>query len=149
MSAPVTSPIIRMACRAAARLIQVFAFYVIFHGHYSPGGGFQGGALLAAAVILVRIAEGRNGSQREFPSSAALLVGSVGVLIFAGIGLLDLLAGGNYLQYEYTPLPGMTPAQLHYWGILVVEIGVALAVMAVLVGIFDVLMEKAADARVD
>jgi multicomponent Na+:H+ antiporter subunit B len=149
MSAPVTSPIIRMACRAVARLIQVFALYVVFHGHYSPGGGFQGGALLASAVILVRIAEGRSGSQREFPSGATLLVGSIGVLIFAGMGLLDLLAGGNYLQYEFTPMPGMTPAQLHYWGILVVEIGVALAVMAVLVGIFDVLMEIPTDVRAD
>lgn len=146
MSAPVPNPIVRVMCRIVARLIQVFAAYVIFHGHYSPGGGFQGGALLAAAVILIRIAEGRLGSQREFPSAWALPVGAVGVLIFAGVGLIDLLGGGNFLQYEYTPLPGMTPAQLHYWGILLVEIGVGLAVMAILVGIFDLLMEKPADA---
>ena len=146
MSAPVTSPIVRVMCRIVARLIQVFAFYVIFHGHYSPGGGFQGGALLAAAVILIRIAEGRSGSQHEFPSDWALPLGALGVLIFAGIGFIDLLGGGNFLQYEFTPLPGMTPAQLHYWGILLVEIGVGLAVMAILVGIFDLLMEKPADA---
>jgi multicomponent Na+:H+ antiporter subunit B len=142
MSAPVPSPIVRATCRIAARLIQVFAFYVIFHGHYSPGGGFQGGALLAAAVILIRIAEGREGSQREFPTGWALPLGAIGVMIFAGIGLIDLLGGGNFLQYEYTPLPGLTPSQLHYWGILLVEIGVGLAVMAILVGIFDLLMER-------
>jgi multicomponent Na+:H+ antiporter subunit B len=146
MSAPITSPIIRVTCRIVARLIQVFAGYVIFHGHYSPGGGFQGGALLAAAVILIRFTEGRIGSQREFPSLWALPLGAVGVLIFAGIGLIDLLSGGNFLQYEYTPIPGMTPPQLHYWGILLVEIGVGLAVMAILIGIFDLLMEKPGDA---
>lgn len=142
MSAPVPSPIVRATCRIVARLIQVFAFYVIFHGHYSPGGGFQGGALLAAAVILIRIAEGREGSQREFPTAWALPLGAIGVMIFAGIGLIDLLGGGNFLQYEYTPVPGLAPSQLHYWGILLVEIGVGLAVMAILVGIFDLLMER-------
>jgi multicomponent Na+:H+ antiporter subunit B len=145
MSASMTSPIIQATCRIVARLIQVFAFYVIFHGHYSPGGGFQGGALLAAAIILIRIAEGRERSQHEFPSGWALPLGAVGVLVFAGIGLIDLLGGGNFLQYEYTPLPGMTPPQLHYWGILLVEIGVGLAVMAILVGIFDLLMERPTD----
>lgn len=143
MSAPTTSPIVRVACRSVARLIQVFAFYVIFHGHYSPGGGFQGGALLAAAVILLRIGEGRAGSERELPSHLALSLGSIGVMMFAGVGLVNLLAGGNFLQYEFTPLPGITnPAQLHYWAILLVEIGVGLAVMSILVAIFDRLMER-------
>jgi multicomponent Na+:H+ antiporter subunit B len=135
------SPIVRVACRAVARVIQVFACYVIFHGHYSPGGGFQGGALLAASVILLRIGEGAQGSRSQFPPGLALPLGAIGVLLFAGIGLVDLLAGGNFLQYEYTPLPGMTPAQIHYWAILLVEIGVGLAVMSMLVCIFDRLIE--------
>ena len=37
------SDIVRLSCRIVARVIQVFAVYVVFHGHYSPGGGFQGG----------------------------------------------------------------------------------------------------------
>lgn len=143
MNAPQgVSPIVRVACRAVARVIQVFAIYVIFHGHYSPGGGFQGGALLAAAVILLRVSEGVKGSRGEFPPGLALPLGAVGALIFAGIGLVDLIAGGNFLQHEYTPLPGMTPAQIHYWGILVVEVGVGLAVMAILVAIFDRLIDS-------
>ena len=145
MTGPHPSPLIRLACRYAARLIQVFAMYVIFHGHYSPGGGFQGGALLAAAVILMRIGEGKAGSQRELPSDRALLVGSIGVLIFAGVGLIDMLLGGRFLQYDYTPLPGLSIPYLHYWSILIIEIGVGLAVMAVLVAIFDRLFERSLD----
>jgi multicomponent Na+:H+ antiporter subunit B len=146
MTPPETSPIVRLTCRAVSRLIQVFALYVIFHGHYSPGGGFQGGALLASAVILLRISEGHAASQAEFPSAWALPLGAVGALLYAGVGLADLLAGGNFLQYEFTPLPQMTAAQAHYWGILLVEVGVGLAVMAILVAIFDRMMEEPDDA---
>jgi multicomponent Na+:H+ antiporter subunit B len=39
--------------------MQLFAFYVLLHGHYSPGGGFQAGILLGASMILPRLALGR------------------------------------------------------------------------------------------
>jgi len=125
-----------------ARIIQVFALYVIFHGHYSPGGGFQGGALLAAAIIILRITQLPETGQREFPSSLSLPLGSIGVLIYLGVGLIDLLRGGNFLQYEYTPFLGSDPAKAHYWAILLVEVGIAMAVMALLVGIFDRLVKR-------
>jgi multicomponent Na+:H+ antiporter subunit B len=142
VSAPHVSPIIRVACRSMARIIQVFALYVVFHGHYSPGGGFQGGALLAAAIILLRIGEGRAGSERAFPSEHALLIGSLGALLYAAVGVVDLFAGGAFLDYSFSPFPGMDDAYRHYWSILIIEIGVAIAVMAILVAIFDRLMDR-------
>lgn len=135
-------PILRYSCRFVARIIQVFGVYVIFHGHYSPGGGFQGGALLAAAVILLRIGEGQDETQRDMPTDKVLLVGSIGVFIYALIGLSSLFTGGHFLEYGMLPLGDMDPAYRHYWAILVIEIGVGLAVMATLVGIFDCLMER-------
>lgn len=145
MSPPVTSPIIRVACRSVARLIQVFGIYVVVHGHSSPGGGFQGGALLATAAILLRIGEGRIGSEREFPERLALPVGSVGVLLFAVVGLTSLFNGGVFLDYARVPLPGLDTVSRHYWSILMVEIGVAVAVMSILIAVFDRLIERASD----
>jgi multicomponent Na+:H+ antiporter subunit B len=140
-----TSPIIRFACRATARIIQVFGVYVIAHGHYSPGGGFQGGALLAAAVILLRIGEGREATQRDMPSRHTLLLGAIGVLSYGAIGVVTMLTGGHFLEYGFFPLPGVGPEDRHYWTILLIEIAVGLAVMAMLVGVFDRLMESTLD----
>ena len=52
---PTDSLIIRQASRIMVPFMQLFALYVISHGHYSPGGGFQGGVNLAASIILLCI----------------------------------------------------------------------------------------------
>jgi multicomponent Na+:H+ antiporter subunit B len=142
---PTPSPIILLISRLLARLIQLFAIYVILHGHYSPGGGFQGGALLASSVLLLRLSEGRTASQPQFQRRWGVPLGAAGALIFAGLGLVVMLAGGQYLDYEAVLIPGMDPAEVRSLGILVVEIGVALAVMATLVSIFDDLLEEDPD----
>ena len=134
------SIIILVASRALARLIQVFGIYVIIHGHYSPGGGFQGGALLAAGVILMRMGHGREESQRELSTEAAIPLAAIGALLFAGVGLITLAFGGHYMDYGAVPVPGVEEPMVRYYGILLVEFGIGLAVMTVLVGIFDDLL---------
>lgn len=141
MIRPFQSIIVVRVSRWLARLIQIFALYVIFHGHYSPGGGFQGGALLGASILLLRMTEGQSGSQSCFRAGLGLRLGAVGVLIYAGVGLLPVLCGGNYLDYGYLPF-GMEAAQVRSLGILLVEVGVGLAVMAVLISIFDDLVKE-------
>ena len=54
------SVVVRTACKLLAPFVQVFALYVLFHGHESPGGGFQGGAILGASVILLRFTQERE-----------------------------------------------------------------------------------------
>lgn len=145
MTRPSQSVIVVMVSRWLSRLIQVFAFYVIFHGHYSPGGGFQGGALLAASVLLLRMSEGRMASQTEFRTELGIPLGSVGVMIFLGVGLIAMAAGGEYLDYGHLPLPVMEAAEVRFLGILFIEVGVGLAVMATLISIFDDIAEGGVD----
>lgn len=128
--------ILDVVTRVMVPIIQIFAFYVIFHGHYSPGGGFQGGALLAGSVLLQRVVFGRERSQGGFPRSLGVPFGVAGVLIFFGTGLWALTLGGNFLQYDALPF-SLDPDMLRNVGILLVEIGVAFAVMGILVSIYD------------
>lgn len=129
--------IIKVCSRLIVPFVQLFALYVIAHGHYSPGGGFQGGVIFGAAIILYAISNDLRRAFRRLNEKAALLASAAGVLIYAGTGLLCLLLGGNFL--DYSQLAGLlhtdaVMARSH--GILIVEIGVGLAVMAVMVSLY-------------
>ncbi len=142
MKSPTESPIIHVACRGIAPCILLIGIYVFFHGHYSPGGGFQGGVLLAAGILLLRLALGPGLSQNIMPTWITLRLSAVGALIFAGTGLLTVIFGGKYLDYHYLHLlwPWLEPAWLRYYGILLVEVGVTMTVMTTLVAIYDDLL---------
>lgn len=136
-----SSPIILLLSRIISPYIMLFGMYVIFHGHYSPGGGFQGGAMLAASVLLIRIAVDEKVHQMHFSKSLSLPLGSAGVLIFFCVGLFSLLLGGEFLDYHLLPLWWLEPAGLRSFGILFIEVGVGLAVMTILISIYDNLLE--------
>lgn len=131
------SPIILYGTRFLSPYIMLFGFYVIFHGHYSPGGGFQGGTLLAASLLLIRIASGTEIANLQFKDYLATPYAALGVLIYFGVGLTAIITGGYFLDYEQLPIPGLDGADLRYWGILIIELGIGLTVMTVLVLIYD------------
>ncbi len=131
------SPIILYGARFLSPYIMLFGFYVIFHGHYSPGGGFQGGTLLAASLLLVRIASGTDIADLQFKDYLATPYAALGVLIYFGTGLVALICGGYFLDYGQLPIPGIEGAELRYWGILIIELGIGITVMTVLVLIYD------------
>jgi multicomponent Na+:H+ antiporter subunit B len=125
--------IVKTLARLLAPFIMLYALYVIMHGHHSPGGGFQGGVILAASFVLLVVAFGIDKIRDLFPERIANILSSVGVFIYGGIGLLCLLLGGKFLDYgKLTKILSVVPARARNLGILGVEIGVALAVMSVM-----------------
>ena len=132
------SPIVLLGARLLSPYIFMFGLYVIFHGHYSPGGGFQGGALLAAAILLVRVAGGDKIGDLQLKDKITSPLGVIGVIIYFGTGIFAMLAGGNFLDYGVLPFPGVVdPAWARYIGILIIEVGIGAAVMAILVMLYD------------
>jgi len=131
------SPIVVLGSRLLSPYIMLFGLYVIFFGHYSPGGGFQGGTLLAASVLLIRLAGGRRVSRLQIQEFATTPLAVFGVIIYFSTGLVAMILGGYFLDYEMLPFTGMEPAMVRYWGILIIEVGIGLAVMAILVMIYD------------
>ena len=131
------SIIIQTICSLLIPFIQLFAIYVILHGHYGPGGGFQGGVLLAVSILLQRLYLGKEVSYQKFPPKLALVLTSIGMLIFGLAGIIPLALGGSFLDYAYLPIPWVSGAEMRYLGILIVELGIGLAVFGTLVLIFD------------
>lgn len=131
------SPIILLGARLLSPYIMLFGWYVIIHGHYSPGGGFQGGALLAASILLIRVAGGSKLAQLQIREFATTPLAVIGVVIYFATGLVSMAMGSYFLDYGALPIPGMEPAWLRYTGILIIEVGIGLAVMAILVMIYD------------
>jgi multicomponent Na+:H+ antiporter subunit B len=126
--------IVKSTCRRIIPFIQIFALYVIAHGHYSPGGGFQGGVIFGASLILFAIAFDLRSAIKRISERMAALLCTIGVLIYAGTGILCVLYGSNYLDYSaLSNIRGVVPVTARSHGILIVEIGVGIAVMAVMV----------------
>ena len=141
MIPPHDSLIVHTLTRVITPIIQLFALYVLIHGHDSPGGGFQAGTLFAASVILPILAFGIQDSQVVL-ERRAIIFGAIGILLYAGIGLLPLILGGEFLNYGKLPIPGMEASARRHWGILGIEIGVTMAVAATAVSIFYSLSER-------
>jgi len=66
--------------------LQIYSLYVYVHGHTSPGGGFQGGCIMAASFILLAVAYDIKEAKRRFSERLNALFCCLGVFIYAGTG---------------------------------------------------------------
>lgn len=125
--------ILRVISKSLIPPMILFALYVQFHGDYGPGGGFQAGVILSAALILYALVFGLDAAEQVIPPAVLRLLAALGVLIYAGVGVVTLFAGGNYL--DYSVLADTQIAGQHL-GILLVELGVGISVFSVMLLIF-------------
>lgn len=129
--------IIKTTARLIIPFILIFALYVIAHGHHSPGGGFQGGVILGAAIILFAISYDLRTAFTKMTERKAALFSALGVFLYAFTGAVCVLLAANFLDYSaLAVIFGVDPATARSHGILIVEIGVGITVMAVMIWIY-------------
>jgi multicomponent Na+:H+ antiporter subunit B len=124
---------LRVIAKLLIPFMLLFALYVQFHGELGPGGGFQAGVIIAAAIIFYALIFGLPSVRKMVPDALVEAMVALGVLIYAGVGVAGLLLGGNYLDYfvlAHDPVHGQER------GIFWVEVGVAITVSAVMLKIF-------------
>ncbi|ATZ61570.2 MAG: MnhB domain-containing protein [Methanosarcinales archaeon Met12] len=136
-----TTVIVKTVSRLMVPFIQLFGLYTIIHGPVSPGGGFQGGVIVGASMILLALSYDLSSAEARASHKMRLIMDSGGILLFAGIGLLALLAGGAFLQYGMIPLP-MAPAQVSGLMILLVGVAIGIHVMALMATLFFLMAQE-------
>jgi multicomponent Na+:H+ antiporter subunit B len=131
--------ILRVIAKLLIPFILLFALYVQFHGELGPGGGFQAGVILAAAVIFYSLIFGLADARKVVPEPWVESMMAIGVLIYGGVGVAGLVLGGNYLDYfvlDPNPVLGQ------HRGIFWVEVGVAVTVSGVMLKIFYMFADR-------
>ncbi|MFP4457071.1 MAG: hydrogen gas-evolving membrane-bound hydrogenase subunit E [Clostridia bacterium] len=114
--APKKSAQLSVLARAASLLyspcIVIFGVYIIIHGHLSPGGGFQGGVILASIVLLHLVVFGESTVLKYISYKKLAIIESLSLLLFIGIGLLPMIVGSPFLTNLTSIFPKGTPGEL-------------------------------------
>jgi multicomponent Na+:H+ antiporter subunit B len=76
----------------------LFGVYVILHGQLTPGGGFQGGVILATAPLLIYLAESYDVFKRVTSNPLVEVTEAIGAGAYAVIGILGCVIGNWFLQ---------------------------------------------------
>lgn len=93
-----SGPIAKAASRLLIPLIFIFGFYVVVHGHLSPGGGFQGGAIVATGIALLVASFALAEGQSFIPSIKNIkLFESAGLILFVCTALAGIVAASGFL----------------------------------------------------
>jgi multicomponent Na+:H+ antiporter subunit B len=132
------SIVIETVSRVMIPFIQLFSLYVIIHGASGPGGGFQGGVVFGSSFILYVVVFDITRGRKKLPESMNTVLSSLGLYIYAGLGLLCIILSsgvGQYLNYGFLPFTAHFEENRAV-SIELVEIGIGITVMAIMISIF-------------
>jgi len=90
------SKIVKTVTSICFPFVLIYGLYIIVHGHITPGGGFQGGAIVASACAMILIAHGSVWTMGKIKEKHLSIFESLGALGFITLAGLGLFFGVNY-----------------------------------------------------
>jgi len=144
------SKIVRTLSNITFPFIMVFGLYVIAHGHLTPGGGFQGGAVAASGCAMLIVAYGSTWIFEKIKVSRLSAFESLGALGFIGVAFFGLIFGGYFFNnflvrtgilFNIIPKTGFTGSEFNTAGVLpLMNFAVGVKVIA---GVFAIVVVMA------
>ena len=92
------SKIVKTIANISFPFITIYGLYVIAHGHLTPGGGFQGGAVVASGLALILVAYGSKWTATKIKEHDLSLLESLGALGFITVAFLGIVFGGMFFS---------------------------------------------------
>lgn len=143
--------IVRITSRLVVPFIQVYGIYIILHGHLSPGGGFSGGAIFGASLVLIALSFNLEAGVKQISHDTSSILESGGALGFVITGLVAIALGGNYLANKAVGFPMGQAGELFSAGsIMLITVFLGFKVASTIVTLFYNIIEgedKGGDAH--
>ncbi len=132
MRSAAKTDILDTVSRKLGPYVLLFGFYMISHGHMSPGGGFQGGVVLASGAILILLGCQSHRLEGLFSSEILSLVETAAYFLFIMVGIAGIIFAGYFLA---SPFKGSVPWMMYTLNMIIgikVGAGVGLICLAIL-----------------
>ncbi len=131
------TPIVRNVVGLISGFVICYGLYVVCSGHLTPGGGFAGGVIIMAGIVMLVLAFGGDPAKEKITTNRCHVLDGAGALAFALVAMFGIFVGGFFKNF--LPL-GHRHRFFSGGTILPCNLAIALKVAAGLVGIFLVLV---------
>lgn len=126
--------ILKKGAKCLAPVVILYGIYVVLNGHLSPGGGFSGGSIIGASLILYSAANGQKKMQTFFTIKTLTRISVACLLTYCGCKSYSFFTGANHVGWE---IPKGTPGAILSSGfILPLNICVGLVVACTMYGFY-------------
>jgi multicomponent Na+:H+ antiporter subunit B len=136
-----TDMVLETVARIIIPFIQLFGAYVLMHGHLTPGGGFSGGTIIGASLILYSMVFRFSPRKHRIEHDTSLLFEAGGAILYILMGLLGILFSKSFLTNRGI-FPLGVPGELISGGmIVVITLGIGMKVAGTVITLFQELLE--------
>ena len=124
-------------------LMSIYGFYVILHGHVSPGGSFAGGIIVGLSFIAYSTAYGLERGRAKLPEKILIFVESYGTLWYGIMGMIGMLRGAPFLANKLAGFNLGQPGSLSSGGLIsLLGLGVGIRVASTMITLFYAMGEE-------
>ncbi len=130
-----SDPILKAAATVLTPFVMIFGIYIVLNGHLSPGGGFSGGAIIGAGLILAANAFGFEKTGKFFTRKTYSVISLISLLFYSAAKSYSFYTGANHIE---SIIPKGTPGAILSSGlILPLNICVGLVVACTMYGFYS------------